>query len=152
MRWRVESWLRSPRVQGAGDVLLALVLAVTSLVPVLGGDPSWGRPKAVGVALALGSTVPVAWRARYPLSAAAVVLAANAACIYAAAPRQAAFQPFVALVLVAYSVGSRAEGRRALWVPPALAVAAVPVFVAAGLHGQSAGNEIPSFVWLAAAW
>jgi signal transduction histidine kinase len=152
MRRRVEGLLRNPRAQGAGDALLALVLAVVSVVPVLHGDPSWGRPKPLALALALASTVPVAWRSRRPLAAAAVVLAANGACVYAAAPRQAAFQPFVALVLVAYSVGSRAEGRRALWAPPALAVAAVPVFVAAGLHGQSAGNEIPSFVWLAAAW
>jgi signal transduction histidine kinase len=152
MRRRIENLLRNPRVQGSGDALLAAVLAFTSVVPVLGGDPSWGRPKALGVALALLSTVPVAWRARYPLSAAAIVLAANAACIFAAAPNQAAFQPFVALVLTFYSAGSRAEGRRALWVPPVLAVAAIPVFVAAVVHGQDAGNAIPSFVWLLAAW
>jgi signal transduction histidine kinase len=147
MRRRVESWLRNPRVQGTGDALLAFVLAVTSVVPVLGGDPSWGSPKALGVALALASTVPIAWRARFPLSAAAIVLAANAACIYAAAPRQAAFQ-----TLTAYSVGSRAEGRRALWMPPALVLASVPFFAAAVVHGQDSGNIIPSFVWLLAAW
>ena len=49
------------------------------------------------MALGLLSTVPVAWRARQPLTASAIVLAANGACIYAAAPHQAAFQPFVAL-------------------------------------------------------
>jgi len=148
----VENLLRNPRVQGTGDALLAVVLAVSSVVPVLGGDPSWGRPKALGVVLALLSTVPVAWRARRPLTAAAIVLGANAACIYAAAPHQAAFQPFVALTLTAYSVGSRAEGRRALWVPPVLVVASVPVFVAARMHGQNSGNIVPSFVWLLAAW
>src|SRR5580698_8660824 len=132
MRSRVQSLLRNPRV--------------------LGGNLSWGKPKTLGVALALLSTVPIAWRARRPLTAAAIILAANGACIYAAAPQQAAFQPFVALVLVAYSVGSRAEGRRALWVPPVLAVAVIPIFVAAVAHGQSAGNAIPSFVWLLAAW
>ena len=152
MRHHVEPFLRNARVQGAGDALLALVLAVTSVVPVLHGDPWWGRPELLGVALALLSTVPVAWRARWPLSAAAIVLAANGACIYAAAPRQAAFQPFVALVLTAYSAGSRAEGWRAVWVPPVLAVAAIPVFVAAVAHGQNAGNAIPSYVWLLAAW
>jgi signal transduction histidine kinase len=152
MRSRVQSLLRNPRVQGAGDTLLAAFLAVTSVVPVLGGNLSWGKPKTLGVALALLSTVPIAWRARRPLTAAAIILAANGACIYAAAPQQAAFQPFVALVLVAYSVGSRAEGRRALWVPPVLAVAVIPIFVAAVAHGQSAGNAIPSFVWLLAAW
>jgi signal transduction histidine kinase len=153
MRSRVESWLRNPRVQGTGDAVLAAFLAVTSVLPVLAfGDPSWGKPKALGVALGLLSTVPVAWRARRPLTAFAIVLFANGACIYAAAPHEAAFQPFVALTLTAYSVGSRTEGRRALWVPPVLLLASVPVFVAARLHGQDSGNIIPSVVWLVAAW
>jgi signal transduction histidine kinase len=152
MRRRVENWLRNPRVQGAGDTVLAALMAISSVVPVLGGDPSWGHPKALGVALGLLSTVPVAWRARRPLTAFAIVLFANGACIYAAVPNGAAFQPFVALTLTAYSVGSRAEGRRALWVPPVLLLASVPVFVAARLHGQQSGNIIPSLVWLVAAW
>jgi signal transduction histidine kinase len=152
MRHRVESALRNPRVQGAGDAFLALVLAGTSVLGVLTGQPNWGRPVPLALGLALLSTAPVAWRAHFPLLATAVVLAANGACIYAAAPQQAAFQPFVALVLVAYSVGSRAEGPRAVWVPPVLAAAAIPVFVAAIIHGQDPGNAIPSFVWLMAAW
>ena len=144
--------LRDPRVQGAGDALLAFVMAVTSVVPVLGGDPSWGTPKALGIVLALTSTVPVAWRARRPLTVCAIVLAANGGCVYVAAPQQAAFQPFLALVLCGYSVGSRAEGRHALWVPPALAVAAIPMFALAVANGQDPGNAIPSYVWLIAAW
>jgi signal transduction histidine kinase len=152
MRLRIESMLRNPRVQGAGDALLAFVLAATSVVPVLGGDPSWGRPKALGLVLALASTVPVAWRARRPLTVCAVVLAANGGCVYVAAPMQAAFQPFLALVLCGYSVGSRAEGRHALWVPPALAIAAIPMFALAVAAGQDPGNAIPSYVWLIAAW
>ncbi len=148
----MENWLRNPRVQGAGDAVLAALLAISSVIPVLGGDPSWGRPKALGVALGLLSTVPVAWRARRPLTAFAIVLFANGACIYAAVPHGAAFQPFVALTLTAYSVGSRAEGRRALWVPPVLLLASVPIFVAAWLHGQDSGNIIPSLLWLVAAW
>jgi len=65
--------LRNPRVQGTGDALLAAILAVTSVVPVLGGDPSWGQPKSLGVALALLSTVPIGFtiRARLPLAASA---------------------------------------------------------------------------------
>jgi signal transduction histidine kinase len=153
MRRRVENWLRNPRVQGTGDAVLAAFLAFTSVLPVLAfGDPSWGKPKALAVVLGLLSTVPVAWRARRPLTTFAIVLFANGACIYAAAPNQAAFQPFVALTLTAYSVGSRAEGRRALWAPPLLLAASVPVFVAARLHGQDSGNIIPSLVWLVAGW
>jgi signal transduction histidine kinase len=151
MKKRVESLLHDPRMQGVGDSLLALLLALTSLATILFRDDlSWGSPKPLAVALALASTLPVAWRARHPLLAAAIVLAANGACAYAAAPHQAALQPFVALTLVFYSVGSRSE--RPLWVPSLLAVAPVPLFVAAVLHGQSAGNAIPNYVWLLAAW
>jgi signal transduction histidine kinase len=149
---RISGFIRNPRWQRLGDALLALVLVVTSVIPVLGGDPSWGKPKLLGVTLGILSTAPIAWRARRPLLVAGIVLVANGACIYAAAPLQAAFQPFVALVLVAYSVGSRAEGQRALWVPPVLAVGAIPIFVAAVVHGQQAGNALPSYVWLIAAW
>jgi signal transduction histidine kinase len=152
MRAWISNLLRNPRVQGTGDAVLAAFMAVSSVLPVLTGDPSWGRPRALGVALALLSTVPVAWRSRRPLTMAAIVLGANGACIYAAAPHQAAFQPFVALVLTGYSVGSRAEGRRALWAPPLLLAASAPVFVAARLHGQDSGNIIPSGVWVVAAW
>ena len=151
MRRRIESLLRNPRLQAGGDSVLALVLAGSSVGFVLGGDDvSWGHPQSLAIGLALFSTVPVAWRARRPLLAAAIVLAANGACSYVAAPHQAAFQPFVALTLVSYSVGSRSDGR--LWAPPVLAVAAVPLFVAAVVHGQSAGNAIPNYVWLIAAW
>jgi len=151
MRHRIESLLRNPRLQAGGDSVLALLLAGSSVGFVLGGDDvSWGSPQPLAIGLALLSTVPVAWRARRPLLAAAIVLAANGACSYVAAPHQAAFQPFVALTLVSYSVGSRSDGR--LWAPPVLAVAAVPLFVAAVVHGQSAGNAIPNYVWLLAAW
>jgi signal transduction histidine kinase len=151
MREWIEARLRSRRVQSAGDSTLAVVLAGSSVGAIFAGDHiSWGHPKSLAVALALASTVPVAWRARWPLLAAVIVLAANGACSYVAAPHQAAFQPFVALTFAAYSVGSRFEGR--LWIPPALAIAAVPLFVVAVVHGQSAGNAIPNYVWLLAAW
>jgi len=139
------------RVQAAGDAALAFVLAASSVAFALAGDhTSWGSPVALAVALALLTSAPVAWRSSQPLLAAALVLAGNGACAYVAAPHQAAFQPFVALTLVAYSVGSRYEG--SLWAPVSLAVAAAPLFVAAVVHGQSAGNAIPNYVWLLAAW
>jgi signal transduction histidine kinase len=137
---------------GVGDLVVAFVLAATSVQRVLVGDPSWGRPESVGITLALASTVPVVWRHSRPVAAAAVVLIANSLCVFAATPYQAAFQPFVALVLVAYSLGSRAEGTPSLWVPPVLAIGAAPLFAAAVAHGQSVGNVIPSYVWLVAAW
>lgn len=147
----ISLW-RSSRAQRTGDAVLALLLAGWSLGAVLTGDPSWGTPKGLAVLLALASTVPVAWRSRYPLSTAALVLVANGGCIFEAVPHEAAFQPFVALALAAYSAGSRAEGRRADWVPPALVIAALPLFIAAVQHGQSGGNAFPSLLWLVAAW
>jgi signal transduction histidine kinase len=138
-------------LRAGGDWALALLLAGTSVLGVvLGGQHSWGRNEPVAILLALASTLPVAWRARRPLPAAALVLVANGACIYAAAPHQAAFQPFISLTLAAYSLGSRYEG--APWAAPALAVAALPVFAAAVAHGQSPGNAGPSYLWLVAAW
>jgi signal transduction histidine kinase len=151
VRARLEPLLRSHHVQAAGDAALAFVLAATSIGAVLVGDHvSWGHTAWVAIPLALASSVPVAWRARQPLLVAALVLAANGACAYVAAPHQAALQPFVALTLVFYSVGSRFEGP--LWAPPLLALAAVPLFVVAVAHGQSAGNAIPNYIWLLAAW
>ena len=93
----MENWLRNPRVQGSGDAVLAALLRDQLGHPRVYGRRPSGRPKALGVALGLLSTVPVAWRARRPLTAFAIVLFANGACIYAAAPHEAAFQPFVAL-------------------------------------------------------
>jgi len=131
--------------------MLAFVLAATSVGAVLAGDDvSWGHAKWVAIPLALVASAPVAWRARRPLLAAAIVLAANGLCAYAAAPHQAAFQPFVALSLVFYSVGSRFEGR--LLAPLLLALGAAPIFIVAVLHGQSAGNAAPNYIWLIAAW
>jgi signal transduction histidine kinase len=54
---------RPPR----NDVLLALALAVPSLVQVLAVPIA---PRAVGVIVALGSTLPIAWRRVYPSGAA----------------------------------------------------------------------------------
>jgi signal transduction histidine kinase len=150
---RLVSLARSRRAQHAGDVALAFLLAASSLALILvRDDTSWGTPESLAVGLALFASVPVAWRSQRPLLAAAIVLFANGACAYAAAPHEAGFQPFVALTLAFYSVGSHVEGRGQIWAPVALAVAALPLFAAAVVHGQSAGNAIPNYVWLLAAW
>jgi signal transduction histidine kinase len=153
MRDRLEAVLRNPGVQRAGDVVVAVLLALSSVVAILvRGDPSWGTDRPLAVLLALASTVPVAWRVRRPVPAALVVLVATGGAVIAAVPHQGALQPFVALVLVAYAVGSHAEGRSAMLAPPALAVIAAGFFLAAVVHGQAGGNVVPSFVWLSAAW
>ena len=153
MRRRVESFLRNPRVQGAGDALLALVLAVTSVVPVLHGDPSWGRPKLLGVALALLSTVPVAWRARWPLSAASRSCSPPTARVSTRPPRirrrssrsSRSCSPRTRPA-AAPRDGGRCGCRRSL---PS---AAIPVFVAASRTARTPVMRSLPYVWLLAAW
>lgn len=144
--------LRHERVGDVADALVAVVLTGTAVATVLAGVPAFGRPASLGVVLAVCSTLPVAVRRRWPIPVAAVLLFANGADLAAAAPHQAALQPYVALVLAGYSVGSRAEGRFSVALPACLAVLAVPVFALALSDHQSLGNEITSYVWLLAAW
>jgi signal transduction histidine kinase len=151
-RPRLRDTLRDDRVTDVGDAVVALVLAGTSLATVLAGVPAFGHPDGLAVALALCSTLPVAVRRRWPIPVAAVLLFANGAELAAAAPHQGALQPYIALVLAGYSVGSRAEGRFSIVLPAALAVLAMPVFALALADHQSLGNEVTSYIWLVAAW
>lgn len=144
--------LADERVTSAGDALVAVVLTGTSVASVLAGAPAFGQPQALGLVLALCSTAPVAVRQHWPIPVAALLLFANGAELAAAAPHEGALQPYVALVLAGYSVGSRAEGRFSVALPACLAVMAVPVFAMALADHQSLGNEITSYVWLVAAW
>jgi signal transduction histidine kinase len=152
MREWLLAAMRDRRLSVSGDILLAVALAGTALVPVLNGVPAFGPSVVGGVALALASTLPVAWRGRYPVAVVTILLVGNGLDLYAAAPNQGALQPFVALVLAGYSVGSRAEGRYSVVLPACLAAAAAPVFVLALANGQSLGNLVTSYIWLLAAW
>jgi signal transduction histidine kinase len=145
-------WLQDERVIDVGDALLAVVLAGSSVASVLAGVPAFGEPLALGLALALLSTLPVAVRRRWPILVAAVLLFATGADLVAAAPHQAALQPYVALILAGYSVGSRAEGRFSIALPACLALLALPVFALALADHESLGNEVTSYIWLVAAW
>src|SRR6478672_9336982 len=106
-----ERWGRSlsvaagdTRLAYAGDVFVAAALGATAVVAPLTGDPAFGSTPGWGVVLALGSTLPVALRRRWPIEVATTLLFANGLCLIAAAPHEAALQPFVALVLSGYSV------------------------------------------------
>jgi signal transduction histidine kinase len=134
------------------DAALAVVLAVTAVVPVLAGVPAFGRPLWLGILLALCSTLPLAWRGRWPIPVAGFLLFATAADLVAVAPHEGALQPFIALVLAGYTAGNRAEGRFELVLSGALALAALPVFALGRAADQSIGNQITSYVWLIAAW
>jgi signal transduction histidine kinase len=153
MRARLDALVREPRVQRLGDAVVAFLLAASSVLPVVvKHDPSWGSNEPLAIVIALASTVPVAWRSRWPISAAALVFVANGAALIAAAPHQAAFQPFVALVLVSYSLGSLTSGRVVVPVPLALFGVLAVLGSVAIVRDQQSGNVVPSLLWLAAAW
>jgi len=140
-------------VQRAADAVVAFALAAISVGSLLvRDDPSWGANRPVAVLLALASTVPVAWRSQWPIAAAVIVSAANGGCMIAAAPHQAAFQPFVALVLVAYSLGSNTTGRAVVLAPAASLAFLAGLGGIAISRGQDSGNVVPSTVWLVATW
>ncbi|HET8662756.1 MAG TPA: histidine kinase [Nocardioides sp.] len=148
----VRAALRDERLTTIGDALVATLLAGTSVAAVLNGGSAFGSPRTAALVLALCSTAPVAVRRRWPIPVAAVLLFANGVELAAAAPHEGALQPYIALVLAGYSVGSRAEGRFSITLPAGLAILAAPVFALGLADHQSLGNEITSYVWLVAAW
>ena len=81
------------------------------------------------MALALGYTLPLAWRRRAPLAALAAIAAAILAMSLALTPVEHLFVPFLAVLSLVYAAPRTATGARPT---PALAliVAAMPVIVA----------------------
>jgi signal transduction histidine kinase len=148
---RLERLLSHPRVRRGADVLLAAVLAAASLVEVLAvgnAAPSWGGRGPAQVLLALASTVPLAWRVRFPIPVAVVVSAAAGMLVVLAAPHQAPFEPFVALVLAVYSVGAHTSRRHAAVGFLLVFATGVPFSVVASSKGETGGNLVPTLVWL----
>jgi signal transduction histidine kinase len=155
MERRLESIFRRERLRAAGDALLASALAVAALADALLGahhGSGWYGPGWARVVLALAATVPLAWRARRPLAVFALVFAAATGSVLLAGSHQGPFEPFVAIVVAAYSVGAHTDSRRsrlglALVVVPGLALAPLEVH-----HGQANGDVFPAVVWLAGFW
>jgi signal transduction histidine kinase len=139
----------------AADATLALALLVASLADQLKAGPGsgWGGPRAVQVVLAFAISVPFLWRRTHAPAVVAVVAIASFVCVGFVEPRQAAFEPFLALVLAFYAVGAHTEERRAL----ATLLIAVPTGVVAGVAAASfgwstTGNSLPTVVWVTTAW
>jgi signal transduction histidine kinase len=135
------------------DVLVVAALLAASLVEIWASeDPEaggFGGPRPVATVVAALAVVPLLLRSRRPVATAVVVLAACAAQIALAAPEQASFESFVALVLALYSVGAHAPTRASV------AVLAAPVAggVATTAVGAGPAEELlPGLVWIAAAW
>jgi signal transduction histidine kinase len=155
MTRRLEALARDPRVQRAIDVALALLLAGASLVElffVANAESSWGGRGPLQAALALGATLPLAWRRDHPVLVASAINMSTGALVLLAAPHQGAFEPFVAVIVAAYSLGAHTRGRLA--VPALLLQFAIglPWSIAAAAKGEGTGNVLPSIVWIVGAW
>jgi signal transduction histidine kinase len=147
--------LVQPRSRRAADALLAVALTGAALIELLAFDSarsSWGGRGVLQVVLAVLGTAPVAWRVRHPVPAALVVTVASGILVVVAAPHQAPFEPFVALVVAAYSVGAHAPRRRGVAGVAAMFALGLPFSIAASAKGEGGGNVLPTLVWLAGFW
>jgi signal transduction histidine kinase len=140
----------------AVDVLVAPAIAVAALVEILaahGAGSGWYGPVWLDLLVALAVSVPVAFRVRAPIVALAVVLGGCAVAVTLAGSRQGPFEPFVALLIVAYSIGAHVGGRRRvvglLWVTVPVGLGAVASLVFAR---QSPGNAFPTVIAMFACW
>jgi signal transduction histidine kinase len=102
------------------DALLAFALAATAQYEIWARplfDDGIPGPRLANAVLLLLITAPLAWRRRAPTVVFALVLASGALqvmLIDAARSDQPAFQLWIALLVVFYSLGAHAERRRAL--------------------------------------
>src|SRR4051794_12623557 len=153
---RIRMAWRSAGIRRAADVALVSALAIASLVEIGFERPDgggWYGSPAATVPLALLATLPLYWRTTRPLAVYAVVLAGAAGLVALSTPRQGPFEPFVALVLAAYSVGAHTHGRRA---QAGVGLVLGPI-VASGIANllfrfQDQTDVLPALGWFGAAW
>jgi signal transduction histidine kinase len=154
MERSIGAALRSGRVHRAADIALAAGLAAIALADLFFASDasSWGGTGPLQVFLALGCTVPLAWRARRPISTVVVVTVAGGLLVAVAAPHQAPFEVFVGSVLAAYSIGAHTAGRDRWAALAAMFAVGVPFMIAADDRGMAAGNTLAPIAWLTGSW
>jgi len=154
MEQSIRDTLGSARVRRGADIGLAVGLALLALVDLaLSSDAgSWGGRGPLQVCLALGCTLPLAWRVRYPIATVVVITAAGGLLVAVAAPHQAPFEVFIGSVLASYSIGAHTAGRRR-WLGLGLMFGVgLPFMDAADGNGMASGNALAPIAWLTGAW
>jgi signal transduction histidine kinase len=148
---RLRALAVHPALQRIADGLLAAGILVGALADIAahkkGGG--WGGPLPLQLLAAAAVSVPLLWRRSHPIPVLALVFAGAVTNSVLVAPRQAGFEPFLALVVAYYSLGAHEEERRSLVVlVGSLALGVAP---AAVVH-RAPGDAAPLLVWMAAAW
>ena len=133
--WRVH---RPPLV----DALIAAAFVSATIAEALVSDTT--RAPAIHVLLAAPAMAALAWRRRFPLAVAALVVLAN----FAINP-DGDFTTLLAIVLAAYSVGAESAPPRNWLGLAAMAVPLLGVFVAQGIQPSDVGALI---VFLVGPW
>jgi signal transduction histidine kinase len=120
-------WLRDH--PAPADVALASFIAALGIVFHLTiRDPEFSDPSPIGVALVLGSTVPLAWRRRAP----GLVLGGIMVCQFALEANSWISTGWINILVAAYTVGAHRSGRALRWIG-GLSTAAVLCFVSIGV-------------------
>jgi len=146
--------LLSPRARRAADAALAAGLGLLALADLLlSSDPSsWGGRGPLQVCLALGCTLPLAWRVRRPIPTVVVITAAGGLLVAVAAPHQAPFEVFIGSVLAAYSIGAHTAGHDRWIALGTMFAVGVPFMIAADHQGMAAGDTLAPIAWLTGSW
>jgi signal transduction histidine kinase len=148
---RLRALAGHPALQRAADALLAAGILVGTLADIAahrkGGG--WGGPLPLQLLAAAAISVPLLWRRTYPIPVLALVFAGAVTNSILVAPRQAGFEPFLALIVAYYSLGAHERERRSLVVLVVSLVAGVAP--AAAVH-RAPGDAVPLLVWATAAW
>ena len=152
---RILELSRDPRLQRVGDYALAGVLLVGALIDLLRGGVGngWSGWRPLEIAVAVGVSVPLLWRRSHPAPTLWIVLVSGAVGAALVAPRQAGFEPFVALVVAYYSLGANADRRiSTINVTGTLLVSALGGIISVAAGEEKLGNTLPIIVWTFAAW
>ena len=155
MTARLLELSRDPRLQRLTDYALAAALLVGSLADLLHGGPGngWSGWRPLEIALAFAISVPLLWRRTRPATVLWIVLVAGAAAAALVAPRQAGFEPFVALIVAYYSLGANAEDRSSVVnAGLALTISLIGGIASTATGEETLGNTLPILVWTFAAW
>ncbi|HEX5250165.1 MAG TPA: sensor histidine kinase [Gaiellales bacterium] len=150
----IAAALFSPRARRTADAALAVGLGLLALADLLlsSDTSSWGGRGPLQVFLALGCTLPLAWRVRHPIPTVVVITAAGGLLVAVAAPHQAPFEVFVGSVLAAYSIGAHTASRDRWLALGTMFAVGVPFMIGADHRGMAAGDTLAPIAWLTGSW